>query len=207
MKRLLLSLGLGILMACQNGGGAVQIDYVDFVQFGGITYVAAWTSPGRPLQEGELGAAYARVKVKLEGSQDPGHRLQDGDAAFLDPGTPVFQVKGYRPRFRQAAHEGGRLTLYEADTNTKAKIGADLVDLVEKVVYIGINSSQDGHTELAAIRDPAQVAALVNMVLTSPVSQIVPIMVARSTSSTSTFGTGLRQRGPTGRSQVSSRAG
>jgi hypothetical protein len=163
---ILVSVALGT--ACQGSG--ISIDWVDFVQFHGVTYGAAWTSPGRPLQQGDLGPQYGIVKVKLAASQDPNHRIQDGDAGFLDPGTAVYAMKGYSPSFRLAAYDQGRLTLYEADTNPKAKVGADLLDLVN-VRYIGINSAQDGHTELAAVHSQDQVNALIGMVLKSPVDQ------------------------------------
>jgi len=39
------------------------------------------------------------------------------------------------------------------------------------VNYIGVNSNQDGTTELAAIKNPKQVAQLVAMVLSAPVDQ------------------------------------
>ena len=90
-----------------------------------------------------MGTQYGAVKVKLDGSSDPNHRLQDGDAAFLPPGTPLFRLKLYRPTFRLAARDGNRLVLYEADGNPKAKVGADLVDIAGKVDYIQINSSVD----------------------------------------------------------------
>jgi hypothetical protein len=156
-------------LCCDHSG--VTIDYVDFVQFGGITYLAAWTSADRPLQGSDLGGVFGTVKVKLAGSQDPAHQLQDGDAADLAPGTQVHQVRGYRPTFRLAARRDGRLVLYEADTNPKAKVGADLLDLAGKVRYIGVNSMSDGHTELAAIRDPGVVLSLIDLVDRAAVDQ------------------------------------
>ncbi len=162
--------GVALGVACQ-GAGTNVIDWVDFIQLHGVTYVAAWTSPGRPLQQGDLGTEYWTVKVKLADSHDPNHRAQDGDAGFLDPGTAVYSMNGYSPTFRLAAYDQGRLTLYEADTNPKAKVGADLLDLVNKVSYIGINSPQNGRTELAAVHKQGVVDALVGMILRAPVDQ------------------------------------
>jgi hypothetical protein len=170
MRRLApILVGVALSISCQ--GSVISIDWVDFVQLHGVTYVAAWTSPGRPLQQGDLGPQYGLVKVKLAGSQDPNHHAQDGDAGFLEPGTAVYTLRAYAPSFRLAAHDQGRLTLYEADTNPKAKVGADLLDLVNKVSYIGINSAQDGRTELAAVHNQDQVDALIGMVLSAPVDQ------------------------------------
>ena len=149
----------------------VEIDWVDFIRFGGITYSAS-PVPGRPLVANDLGPVFATVKFKLDGNvQDPNYQSKDGDAAFLNPGTKVYTVKGYKPTFRLAAYRNGLIELYESDTNPHAKVGADLLDIGGKVLYIGINSEQDGKTELAAIKDSKQVADLVTMVLKAPVNQ------------------------------------
>ena len=160
-----------LLAAGRTSRSAVQIDYTDFVKLGGVTYQAAWTSSVRPLQDADLGPTYGTVNVKLEGSQDPNHQLQDGDAAFLAVGTQVYRVSGYLSTFRLAARHAGRLTLYEADTNPMAKLGSDLLDLTNKVEHIGVNGGSDGHTEQAAIRDPNAVQTLVDLVEKSPVDQ------------------------------------
>lgn len=166
-----LVVALIFVAACALKQPVTHIDYVDFVQLRGVTYLAVWTAPNRPLRQSDLGPLYGQVKVRLDGSNDPSHRVTDGDAAFLAPGTAVYAVNGYRTSFRLGATDQGRLTLYEADTNPKAAVGADLVDLVGKVVYIGINSESDGHTELAAIKDPAVVRDLVDQVETGRVDQ------------------------------------
>ena len=61
--------------------------------------------------------------------------------------------------------------MYEADTNPKAQKGADLLDIGQKVQYIGINSHENDKMELGAIKDPAEVSRLVDMVLQAPVDQ------------------------------------
>lgn len=150
----------------------MQIDYVDFIQLGGITYVASReAASARQLEDGDLGAAYGQVKTKLEGSQDPNHQLQDGDSAFLSPGTQVYRVNGYRTNFRLAARHDGRLILYEADTNPAARVGADVLDLAGKVDYVGINSPTDGTTQLGTVKDPAVVQATIDLVERSAVDQ------------------------------------
>src|SRR5436190_21911876 len=82
-----------------------QIDWVNFIQFGGITYLANALHVGRPLQTSDLAPEFAKVRFKLEGNvHDPLYRTQDGDAAILAAGTSVYMVKGYAPTFRLAAH-------------------------------------------------------------------------------------------------------
>ena len=167
-----------ILAATGCGSGSSEsftaILWVDFVQFGGITYVRLHPDREPPMEEGDLGPEFARVAFKYEGNVfDPSYQTnngKDGDAGYLDPGTPVFAVKGYKPEFLLAARSVGELVLYVSDTNPSARTGADLLDIGGKVRYVGVNSPVDG-SELAAIRDPSQVETLVAMVLVAPVDQ------------------------------------
>ncbi len=173
-KEILIAAVLALtLMGC--GQPVTHIDWVDFVQFGQVQYLAVdyggWTG-GRPLTDRDLGPEFAKVRNKLAGNvRNPGYRSQDGDAAFLDAGTPVYAVNGYEPGFRLVARRDGRLILYEADTNATAKTGADLMDIEGRVRSIRLNSAEDGVTELAAVTDPQQVADLVELVLNAPVNQ------------------------------------
>lgn len=154
------------------GNQTAVIDWVNFVRFGGITYLAASTKPGRELKDSDLGPVFATVKFKLDGNEhDPAYKARDGDAAYLDAGTQVFTVKSYKPIFRLAARLDNQMQLYEADTNPLAHKGVDLLDIGGRVIYIGINSPQDGVTQLGAIKDPHEVTALVNMVLQAQVNQ------------------------------------
>ena len=164
-------------IGCGSGSSErfTAILWVNFIQFGGITYVRLHPDREPPLEEGDLGPEFARVAFKYEGNvSDPSYQTEnrkDGDAGYLDPGTPVFAVKGYKPEFLLAARSSGELALYVADTNPNARTGADLLDIGGKVQYVGVNSRRDGSTELAAIRDPSQVETLVDMVLVAPVGQ------------------------------------
>ena len=142
------------------------------IHFNGITYVAPLITSGRPLTESDLGPDFATVKFKLAGNvQDLGYQEQDGDAVFLAVGAKIYTVKGYSSTFRLAAQWGKMFALYEADTNPRARTGADLLDISGKVQYIGISSVQDEHTELGVIKDPKQVNTLITQILQAPVDQ------------------------------------
>jgi hypothetical protein len=112
---------LGFLLctaACQLPGSSsscnAQIDWVNFIQVGSTHYVAGPQSL-IVLQEGDLGAVYAHVKFKVSGHVcDPNYRLKDGDAAFLDPGTPIYQVKGKPSDEQLAARFNGSIVVYVA---------------------------------------------------------------------------------------------
>ena len=92
----------------------VMVEWVNFIQVGSTQYVAG---PGSPsvLQESDLGPVYAHVKFKVSGNVcDPGYRIKDGDAAFLDPGTPIYQVNGHTASEQLAARFNGSIVLYKA---------------------------------------------------------------------------------------------
>ena len=105
--------------ACQlpgsrSGCDTVAIDWVNFIQVGSTQYVSG-TVPTAELQEGDLGPVYTHVKFKIRDNVcDPAYRPKDGDAAFLEPGTPVYQVKGQPPAEQLAARFDGRILVYLA---------------------------------------------------------------------------------------------
>jgi hypothetical protein len=143
-------------------------DDIDFVQVGGITYYAGYRAPaGRGLRAGDLGPQIAVVHCKLADHmvEGPDQRL-DGDAAYLDPGTPLHAVNGYRPGFRLAARREGQLVLFEAAENPSARTWGDLLDLEGKVHRIAVNDRN--LRQLAHIRNRTRVTRLLELVLRSP---------------------------------------
>ncbi|TMC50391.1 MAG: hypothetical protein E6J20_16865 [Chloroflexi bacterium] len=111
-------LALFLICGCQMPGRAptcnAQIDWVNFIEVGSTQYVAG-QAPSSPLQEADLGKVYAHVKFKVSGNVcDPGYRIKDGDAAFLEPGTPIYEVNGESPGQELAARFGGSLVAYRA---------------------------------------------------------------------------------------------
>src|SRR5207244_6905618 len=116
---------LGALLvaaACQLPGSSsscsAQIDWVNFIQVGSTQYVAGPQSP-TVLQESDLGPVYAHVKFKVSGNVcDPNYRLKDGDAAFLDPGTPIYQLSRQPPGEQLAARFSGQVVVYRATAPT-----------------------------------------------------------------------------------------
>lgn len=109
-----------LIAACQLPGSApncsnAQIDWVNFIQIGSTQYVAGLTQAPAVLQDTDLGPVYAQVKFKVSGNVcDPNYRLKDGDAAFLDVGTPIYQVNGQPPAQQLAARFNGQIVAYVA---------------------------------------------------------------------------------------------
>jgi len=107
-----------VMAACQIPGSPascnVQIDWVDFVQVGSTQYVAGPQSP-TVIQEIDLGPVFAHVRFKVSGNVcDPNYKLKDGDAAFLDPGTAIYEVRGHPPTEVLAARRNGQILRYAA---------------------------------------------------------------------------------------------
>ena len=105
--------------ACQLPGSqrncnTTSIDWVNFIQVGSTQYLSGLVSPNE-LQVSDLGPVYARVKFKVSDNVcDPNYRPKDGDAAFLEPGTPIYQVRGQPAAEQLAARSNGHILLYLA---------------------------------------------------------------------------------------------
>ena len=116
-----LVMGLAILAfmtACQLPGQSTcsntMIDWVNFIQVGSTQYVSG-PQLETDLQESDLGPVYAQVKFKVNGNVcDPNYKLKDGDAAFLDAGTPIYEIKGHPTSEELAAKFNGTFAVYRA---------------------------------------------------------------------------------------------
>jgi hypothetical protein len=121
MVRLTLAIALLALTGCGlpafgqgQGCSTVQIDWVDFIQVGSTQYVAG-SGNHATLQESDLGQVVAHVKYRVDGNVcDPNYRPKDGDAAFLDPETPIYEVRGHPTSEVLAARRNGQILRYSA---------------------------------------------------------------------------------------------
>jgi hypothetical protein len=100
-----------------KGGGSASVDYVDFVQANGRTYIAGLPRV-RSLGSTHLGVRVLTVRCSYSELNDRTHQMtsqpRDGDAAFLTPGTPVYSIRGWSPNCRLAAREHGQLHVFFA---------------------------------------------------------------------------------------------
>jgi hypothetical protein len=109
-------LAVALAGACQLPGATsscnMMIDWVNFIQVGTTQFVAGPDAEAS-LSESELGPVYTHVKFKVSGNVcDSDYRPKDGDAAFLDPGTPIYQVSGHPPAEELAARFNSRILVY-----------------------------------------------------------------------------------------------
>ena len=163
-------------------------DWAHSIQFGGITYLAKGSLGGpiitereRALTTEDLGSELYRVAFRIEGYS--GYPHLDGDATYLNPGTPVYGVEGYVQEFRLAILEDGGVRLFESDTNPLAKTGEALLDIRGKVTSIDVLSTKNSikvlgtkvengeDVVLGKIEEERAIERFVEMVLDSPVDQ------------------------------------
>jgi hypothetical protein len=156
---------LGLVLSLDRAGATTLLDYITF---DGIDYIR-WTTeePGRPLTRADLGPEFAVVECSFgEDTRSCSYGV-DASAAFLPSGTRVYAVRGYPTNFRLAAIWKDRSFLYQAWRNPRAKVGADLYDIVGKVRAVDVQRGeppQAAATKPAAITAPQDVAALVEMI-------------------------------------------
>jgi hypothetical protein len=115
-------------LACPAGrllphGGQVELDWVDFLQFGGRQYLAG-TGPAATIRPSQLGPVITHVRCSLAAKDDHRHvdiPLVDGSAAFLPAGAAVFEVRGYSPRCRLASYVSGQPHVYLAQHDVRGQ--------------------------------------------------------------------------------------
>jgi len=157
-------------------GRADASSVLDFVTFDGIDYIRWMEDPGRPLARGNLGPEFAAVACSLgEDVRGCPYGL-DAAAAFMPAGTRMFAVRGYATEFRLAAVWRDRIFLYQAWRNPRARVGADLYDIVGKVRAVDVQrggpSRATGPSATGpsiSVTAPGDVAALVDLIARSPV--------------------------------------
>ncbi|MGB5946585.1 hypothetical protein [Paenisporosarcina sp.] len=126
------------ITGCPDG----QIEWVDMVMIDDIKYQHHFPEPADennplPIEKGrELG----KVTFKMADRACSNHQMKNGDAAYLDEGTSIYEVKGYPSSLIVVANDKAFLV----DTNKKAKTADDLYQLDGLVKNIYIESTEDG---------------------------------------------------------------
>lgn len=176
-----------VAVGCSRGESGLTVGYDDFVRLGGITYEANYPEAGGSIAENvDRSRAYARTRVRFQDEAAParpGGRYRDGDAGQLEPGTPVYRLRGYDPRFRLAARSGDGWSVYEVSRNPKAATGEDLMDVRGKAVRVDLyetkrfSKAPRGPRFMAdtirkgSVEDPEEVEALVGSLLRADVER------------------------------------
>ena len=164
-----------VLAAFIGGPGrAGAQSMLDFVTFDGIDYIRWADEPGRALTLDDLGVEFAVVGCSFTEDRRGCPFGTDGAAAFMPPGSRIHAVKGHSTDFRLAAEWKGKIFLYQAWRNPRAKVGADLYDIAGKVRAIEV---QRGEPTWATPGTPVRVTfprdtqLLVDMILRGAVGR------------------------------------
>jgi hypothetical protein len=88
----------------------------------------------------EKGRELGKVTFKMADGACSNHEMKNGDAAYLEEGTPIYEVKGYPSSLIVVASDKAFLV----DTNKKAKTADNLYPLIGLVKNIYIESTEDG---------------------------------------------------------------
>jgi hypothetical protein len=110
-------------------------------------------------------ATVCRDLASLNGLAD----VQDGDAAFLPPGTNLLRIEGHDPRLMLAAELEGRMTVFEADDNPDATTGRDLFDFSAGLASVTILDGATETEQLGRITDPSVLADLAQKIMSAKV--------------------------------------
>lgn len=126
------------ITGCPDG----EIEWVDMVMINDIKYQHHFPEPANeknplPIEKGrELG----KVTFKMANRACSNHQMKNGDAAYLEVGTSIYEVKGYPSSLIVVANDKAFLV----DTNKKAKTADKLYPLDGMVKNIYIESTEDG---------------------------------------------------------------
>lgn len=115
------------------------IEWVDFLKLNDITY--SYNSEGtEEIKAGQQEKQIGEVAYMLNGHACTDHVSQNGDAAYLPAGTPVYAMKGYKSSYRVVAAN----KVYEAQRNPHAKTIGELWDIDGKIAKVSLESGMDG---------------------------------------------------------------
>lgn len=119
-----------------------EIEWIDMIMIQGIKYEHHYqntVAENHPITI-EKGREIGKVTYKMADNACTDHKTKNGDAAFLEVGTPIFEVEGYPTTFLIVADDRA----YVAESNSKAKTAHDFYPLDGLVKKIYIESTEDG---------------------------------------------------------------
>jgi len=141
---------------------------LDFVTFDDVDYIRWAEEPGRPLVAADLGVEFATVGCSFTDDRRGCPYGTDAAAAFMPAGTRIHSVRGYSTDFRLAAVWSGRIFLYQAWRNPRAKVGSHLYDIAGKVRAIDVRRGEPNPAAPGApvrVSSPRDAEMLVDMIV------------------------------------------
>ncbi|HWI48221.1 MAG TPA: hypothetical protein VNU45_08385 [Rummeliibacillus sp.] len=129
---------IGNLGKCPDG----IIEWVDVLMINGIKYEHHFPEPTDESSNlnVEKGKKIGEVSYKMADNACSNHKMKNGDAAFIEKGTAIYEVNEYPSSFLVLADNN----VYVSKQNKKAKTAKELYPLKEYVKNIYIESTEDG---------------------------------------------------------------
>jgi len=126
------------LKACPDA----EIEWVDMLMIDDIKYEHHFPEPANenPPITIEKGRELGKVTYEMADSACSNHKMQNGDAAYLQEGTVIYEIQGYPTSLIVAAND----VVYVANTNKKAETAGELYPMDQLVKNIYIESTEDG---------------------------------------------------------------
>ncbi len=163
-----LALVLGLVAVAGAAGASTPLD---FVSFDGIDYIRWAEEPGRALSTSDLGMEFGTIGCSISEDVRGCPYGSDAGAAFMPAGTRLHAVRGYATEFRLAAVWQGRIFLYQAWRNPRARVGGDLFDIAGKVRTIDVQRGEPTPavgSHPVTIRAREDIDALVGLIVHAP---------------------------------------
>ena len=119
-----------------------EISWVDMLMIEDIKYEHHFPEPANenPPITIDKGRELGKVTYEMADSACSNHKMQNGDAAYLQEGTIIYEIKGYPTSLIVAANDD----VYVADTNKQAKTAGELYPMDKLVKNIYIESTENG---------------------------------------------------------------
>ncbi|MEX2655482.1 MAG: hypothetical protein WD532_10710 [Acidimicrobiia bacterium] len=153
-------------------GSFSSVSWADVLHIEGRTYerVDIVAPHESRIDQSQLAGQLGTIKcTTADDVQDPGYDLRDGEATFLEPGTPVHALAGTNVSFRVAVVDDGEPVVYENRPFT-GTVGADLLPFpAEDVVAVTFLSEFDGRTVLGQLTESDTVREFVEDLQAAPV--------------------------------------
>ncbi|MFS0782765.1 hypothetical protein [Bacillus sp. 1P06AnD] len=116
----------------------VQIDYIDALKWNDIHY-ESHPELKDTIANAQLGKLIGYISYRMAEDACLNYKMKNGDATFLEEGTKVYSLSGYRTSSR--VYADGRI--FQANEKPKAKTIGDLYDIKGKVENIAFESTDD----------------------------------------------------------------
>jgi hypothetical protein len=125
-------------IGCPDGA----IEWVDLLMINNIKY--QHPIPDSPDQKMpvsiEKGKQLGKVTYTMADRACSDHKMKNGDAAYVEEGTPIYELKGYPSSFVVVADDN----LYIVEKNKNAKTAGEMYPLRGLVKNIHFESTEDG---------------------------------------------------------------